>query len=360
MSKRAVLAIASEPQQQLLAAALEAHGVATVTVSPSAHLETETMRAMHAGADPPLIVLDLVALAQLRTSLSRICAWKDANCASGRLVLYSCAVHTVRPEERAWAQRHGACDLVCGFSARHWRQTLVPVLRVLLGALDSAGPDETRLARVLPGRPGTQHNGGPIARAWMKRTELLNRGVQVEEFIARMRAEGGPEVRDRMYQLQTYAECFIGAAATDWIAAESGLSRARAEQIGQALLDLGYIYHVVREQPFIDGHFFYRHAADSQRLAAVDLGALLLRMRSPGGVAIRDRAYHAMTFPSCFVGAEAVAWLMREPGLSHNEAMTLGQRLIDLFIIHHVTDEHPFRDGHFFYRFYEDERTGGT
>jgi hypothetical protein len=359
MPRRAVLAIASEPQQQLLAVALEAHGVATGTVSPSAHLETEVMRAMRAGEDPPLIVLDLAVLAQLRSPLSGFCAWKDANCASGRLVLYCSAVHAVRPEERAWARRHGARDLLCGCSAQHWRQTVVPVLRVLLGALDSAGPDEAQLARAMPARPGPQHNGGVIARAWATRAALQARGVRDDEFMARMRAAGGPEVRDRMYQLQTYQECFVGTAATDWIAAETGLARAQAVQIGQALLDLGHIYHVVREQPFVDGHYFYRHAADSPRLAAVELGALLQRMRSSNGVAIRDRTYHAITFPSCFVGAEAVAWLMRKSGLSHNEAMTLGQRLIDLFIIHHVSDEHPFRDGYFFYRFYEDERTGG-
>jgi hypothetical protein len=360
MSKRAVLAIASEPQQRLLAAALEAHGVAVATVSRSAHLETEVMRVMRAGDDPPLIVLDLVALAQLRTPLPEICAWKDANCASGRLVLYCCAVHAVRPEERAWARSHGAHDLLCGCSARHWRQTIVPLLRVLLGALDSAGPDEARLARAMPAHFGSQHDGSVIARAWSTRAALLARGVRDDEFIARMRAAGGPEVRDRTYQLQTYEECFVGAAATEWIAAETGLARAQAAQVGQALLDLGHIYHVVREQPFIDGHYFYRHVADSQRLAAVDLGALLRQMRSVSGFAIGDRTYHAVSFPSCFIGAEAVAWLQRESGLSHNEAMTLGQRLIDLFIIHHVTDEHPFRDGYFFYRFYEDERAGGA
>lgn len=359
LSRHAVLAIASEQQQQLLAAALEAHGVATVTVPLSAHLETEVMRTMRAREVPPLIVLDLVVLAQLRTPLSEFCAWKDANCDSGRLVLYCSAMHAVRPEERSWARRHGARDLLCGCSAQYWRQSVVPVLRVLLGTLDSAGPDETQLARAMPTRPGPQLSGGVIARAWTTRAALLARGVRDDEFIVRMRAAGGPEVRDRMYQFQTYEECFVGAAATDWIAAETGLARAQAVQIGQALVDLGHIYHVVRERPFVDGHYFYRHAADSPRLAAVDLGALLQRMRSANGIAIRDRTYHAITFPSCFVGAEAVAWLMREPGLSHNEAMTLGQRLIDLFIIHHVSDEHPFRDGYFFYRFYEDERTGG-
>lgn len=54
-----------------------------------------------------------------------------------------------------------------------------------------------------------------------------------------------------------------------------------------------------------------------------------------------------------------MAWLTRECGLTHNEAMTLGQRLIDLFVFHHVVDEHPFKDGDFYYRFYEDERSGG-
>ena len=41
--------------------------------------------------------------------------------------------------------------------------------------------------------------------------------------------------------------------------------------------------------------------------------------------------------------------------VSRDEAVHLGQSLVERGIFHHVLDEHPFRDGNFFYRFYADE-----
>jgi potassium efflux system protein len=89
---------------------------------------------------------------------------------------------------------------------------------------------------------------------------------------------------------------------------------------------------------------------------ALDLDALAARMRAPDGVAIADRRHRFSTYRRCFIGANAVDWLMRREDLSRAEAVQLGQRLVERGIIHHVLDEHPFRDGAYFYRFYADER----
>ena len=78
-------------------------------------------------------------------------------------------------------------------------------------------------------------------------------------------------------------------------------------------------------------------------------------MRQPTGVGIQDRAYHGTTYPMCFVGSDAVEWLRERFKLSLNEALTVGKRLVDLRVFHHVTDAHGFRDGNYFYRFPEDE-----
>jgi len=86
-----------------------------------------------------------------------------------------------------------------------------------------------------------------------------------------------------------------------------------------------------------------------------DVETLVARMRGPGGVAIEDRRHLLSHYRKCFVGSEAVEWLMRANGLSRDEAIHLGQSLVERRIFHHVLDEHPFRDGYFFYRFYADE-----
>ena len=73
--------------------------------------------------------------------------------------------------------------------------------------------------------------------------------------------------------------------------------------------------------------------------------------RLQSGVAVRDRRHLLTVYRSCFVGREAVDWLVANEGLSRGEAVALGQRLIEIGAIQHVLDEHDFRDGHFFYRF---------
>jgi predicted RNase H-like HicB family nuclease len=49
-----------------------------------------------------------------------------------------------------------------------------------------------------------------------------------------------------------------------------------------------------------------------------------------------------------------VEWIQAQ-GYTRNEALSMGQRLIDLSIAHHVADEHPFKNEKLFYRFYRDE-----
>jgi small-conductance mechanosensitive channel len=86
-----------------------------------------------------------------------------------------------------------------------------------------------------------------------------------------------------------------------------------------------------------------------------DIDAFVARMRGPGGVPIRDRRYLHRVYPSCFVGSEAVDWMVASSRLTRSEAIKLGELLVERRVIHHVLDELGFRDGKFFYRFRADE-----
>jgi len=81
------------------------------------------------------------------------------------------------------------------------------------------------------------------------------------------------------------------------------------------------------------------------------LDAAVERMRGPGGVDIRDRRHLFSVYPHCFVGREAVDWMVAQLGLSREEAIDLGQMLFERGTLRHVLDEHPFRDDNLFYRF---------
>ncbi|MBM3344562.1 MAG: hypothetical protein FJY56_20985, partial [Betaproteobacteria bacterium] len=49
-------------------------------------------------------------------------------------------------------------------------------------------------------------------------------------------------------------------------------------------------------------------SAESSRLNALDLCEVTQRMRERPNV-IRDRKFHGVIYPACFVGSDAVAWL---------------------------------------------------
>ncbi len=86
-----------------------------------------------------------------------------------------------------------------------------------------------------------------------------------------------------------------------------------------------------------------------------EIEALALRMHSEQGVEIQDRWYRLILYRQCFIGSQAVQWLMNNENLKREEAILLGQILIEEKIIHHVLDQHDFKNEFLFYRFYQDE-----
>lgn len=90
-------------------------------------------------------------------------------------------------------------------------------------------------------------------------------------------------------------------------------------------------------------------------LAEIKLEKLVEEMRRNEGIEIKNRFYNIKKYPRCFVGSETVEWFKNKFNISTDEAIKLGQKLIDEKWIHHVTDDHQFENGNFFYRFYADE-----
>jgi potassium-dependent mechanosensitive channel len=90
---------------------------------------------------------------------------------------------------------------------------------------------------------------------------------------------------------------------------------------------------------------------DRAAISEVQLVQLVSRMRGDRGVPLSDRRYWFRTYRDCFVGREAVDWMTMELDLSRDEAIDLGQLLVEKGLVHHVLDEHGFEDGSFFYGF---------
>lgn len=78
------------------------------------------------------------------------------------------------------------------------------------------------------------------------------------------------------------------------------------------------------------------------------------------GVVIKDRMYHLKKYKQCFIGKEAVDFLLREGVAStREEAVELGQSIMtELSIFEHVARDHEFKDDYLFYRFVESGERG--
>jgi len=71
---------------------------------------------------------------------------------------------------------------------------------------------------------------------------------------------------------------------------------------------------------------------------------------------IKDRTYHLKKYPKCFIGNEAVTFfLTTEYCNSLAEAIAFGEQLMNEDYIHHVADEHTFKNENLFYRFRVDD-----
>jgi Tfp pilus assembly protein FimT len=64
---------------------------------------------------------------------------------------------------------------------------------------------------------------------------------------------------------------------------------------------------------------------------------------------IKDRSYRMRIWPACFVGSEAVDWLVSHLRVSRSEALRRGRAMVAVGLIRHVAGEHDFEDGAFFY-----------
>jgi len=75
---------------------------------------------------------------------------------------------------------------------------------------------------------------------------------------------------------------------------------------------------------------------------------------------IKDRSHHLKKYPKSFLGSDVVKFFL-DQGYASNvrEAESLGQQLMDADLIHHVTDDHPFKNENLFYRFREDDKQKG-
>ncbi len=169
------------------------------------------------------------------------------------------------------------------------------------------------------------------------------------ESLAQVMASGVKAV-DRSHRFTSYPACFLGTEAVGWLRGQFQCSTESALQVGQALLTLGLIHHVVHEHGLENAEFFYRLDA-TQSTSQAHLGHLLKEIRGAGGLDIADRTYLGKIYTACWVGQDAVSWLSKKHRMPRHEAENLLNRLLSYGLIEHVAQAHRVKDAKLFFRF---------
>lgn len=161
------------------------------------------------------------------------------------------------------------------------------------------------------------------------------------------------DIKDRSYHLKKYPECFLGNQAVAWLAERFSISSAEALSAGNALMQLGLIYHAAHEKDFADEAFFYRLAVSeaADKLPLQDVIQSIKVPQKGAGVEVANRTYMTTIYPACFVGSQAIDFLVRRWSIDRLDAWVLMHRIERLGVFEHVTQEHGFQDGNFFFHF---------
>jgi len=77
------------------------------------------------------------------------------------------------------------------------------------------------------------------------------------------------------------------------------------------------------------------------------------------GVEIKDRIYHFKTYNSCFLGSDAVQWMIdNDVAKTVEDALLVGQQMMDDRLLYHVTRDSKFVNEKKFFRFTESDEHG--
>ena len=296
-------------------------------------------------ADKPRAVA-VIDISRGSTTLLQLDAILPRDARRRRIVLTRLAAGAglghVSEADRRWVRRLGFADLIPELDAMDCegglRDALDLVAREL--ALDPLSPAElARYARVLN---DVRDTGS--ARATIRALS----GLSAEALAALL--GHSLDISDRTWRLQRYPHCFVGTEAVAWLSHHFKRPRPEALALGQALNSLGLLVHVAHEHPFLDDTLYYRLAV-SPAADALDLGDVLAELVTRDGVPIADRSHLGKPYPQCWVGSEAVDFVVSRHGLQRHDAWLMPHRLMQFGLIEHVTQSRPFIDGNFYYRF---------
>lgn len=312
------------------------------TVLPSERRERNRCLGRLAGDAPMVAFIDISPGRSDTLTMPEVMAMLPDERARSRVYLTRLAAGHVSEADRHRVRSLGFADLVADLDASDYEGQLRATLDAVASTLSVSRLSPAELAR--------------YARVMSPETDQTSPRAVIRSLTG-LSAEGLASVllrslaiEDRSYRLQDYPSCFIGSEAVEWMRSRLHRSRAEAVALGQALGTLGLLVHVRHDHPFLDDQLFYR-VAWSTGPDALDLNPLNRALRGREGLSLATRRHLGKTYERCWVGSEAVTWVVRHFKVSRLDGWLALHRLMQFGEFEHVTRARPFIDGDYYYRF---------
>ena len=337
-------------QLALLRGTMVAIGMSVHVLNPQESIAAQIEALRYSQHESAVLLADLASLAAQGNAPDAVLTNLQQLFPSMRLVVTLSDQLSVAADEWKWIRSLGAVGIFAQASQIRFDTTLAPIIRAVVNDPDVSLNAE-RIIDTLQvlGAESVQSPSMAEAHETVKMLDAKN--ILVDEIVTAVSAPDGFDVLDRSYRFSNYRACFIGNEAVDVLMRVTGRSRSTALAIGRMLHTQGIFYHVAREHDFKDANFYYRFSLPTDRLRALRLQDVIFAARGRDGFKVKDRSFRGKSFPRCFVGTEAVAWLQETFKLDLAESITLGQTLLRLHVIRHVVDEHEFIDQDYYYHF---------
>jgi Domain found in Dishevelled, Egl-10, and Pleckstrin (DEP) len=299
---------------------------------------------------PTLAIVELEFLHREGISPEVLARMMTAGLGQAKLLLSQSHQLVIRGAQAQWAKDQGAIGLLPSLSAHRLHEQIAEQLAPAFAVWNQA-VNWSRAQSFASMVPAGLGRSAELKNAHRLLAELNSRAISLKQIALWARDEGGFEVSDRRWRLNAYPRCFVGSQATEFLMERIGCDADKAVRIAEQLRVAGVLHHVAHEHAFEHGDFYYRFYTPGEAARRVRLLSLVKHMVAPEGVTVRERIVQGEIYANCISGQELVAWLQGKLKVSADEAVQLGQFLLELGLLGDPGKALRFRNAEALYRF---------
>ncbi len=299
---------------------------------------------------PVLAIVELEYMHQEGVAPEVLVRMMTAAHGKAQLLLSQSQQLVVRGAQAQWAKDQGAIGLLPSLSANRMHEQIAEQLAPAFAVWNQT-VNWTRAQSFASMVPAGLGRSTELKNAHRLLSELNGRAISLKHLAQWARDEGGFEVADRRWRLQQYPNCFLGAQAIEALAKRLGSDEDKAVRVGEQLRIAGFFNHVTHEHGFESGDFFFRFYQPGESARRVRLASLLRHLVAADGVEVKEKSFQGSVHANCVSGSDVVTWMQSKLRVSADEAVQLGQYLLELGMFQDPAGNCRFRHADVVYRF---------